>query len=205
MDLQETLTRMHNQKLYYSDDPSLVKEQLEYLDLLYDFNHLKPSKVEEKQALLKQLFADIGEECYIETPLYSNWGCKNVHLGSHVYANFNLVLVDDTHIYIGDHVMIGPNVVICTGTHPISPKLRLKQAQYNLPVKIGNNVWIGANSVILPGVTIGDNTIIGAGSIVTKDIPENVIAVGNPCKVSRPFTPADSHFYHHQTLPIDLA
>ncbi len=144
---------------------------------------------------MKDLFAAVGENCYIEPPLRANWG-RNTHLGNNVYANFNLTLVDDTHIYIGDSVMIGPNVTIATAGHPIDPDLRRDVAQFNIPVTIGNNVWLGAHVVVLPGVTIGENTVIGAGSIVTKDIPANVVAVGNPCRVLRPITEHDKEYYY---------
>lgn len=113
-----------------------------------------------------------------------------------MYANFNLTLVDDGHIYIGDKTMIGPNVTIATAGHPILPSLREKAMQYNIDVHIGKNVWIGAGAVILPGITIGDNTVIGAGSIVTKDIPANVVAVGNPCRVMREIGKHDEEFYY---------
>ena len=149
------------------------------------------------------MFATIGKDCYIEPPLRANWGGKNVHFGNGVYANFNLTLVDDTDIFVGDNVMFAPNVVVASATHPISPILREKKGQYNLSVEIGNNVWIGANSVILPGVSIGDNTVIGAGSVVTKDIPSNVVAVGNPCKVLREINENDFKYYCKNRL-IDI-
>ena len=141
------------------------------------------------------MFMELGEECYIEPPLHANWGGKHVKLGRNVYANFNLTLVDDSYIEIGDYTMIAPNVVIATAGHPILPELREKVYQYNMPVKIGRNVWIGAGALILPGVTIGDNTVIGAGSVVTKDIPANVVAVGNPCRVLRPIGEYDRKYY----------
>ena len=124
-------------------------------------------------------------------------------MGDHVYANFNLVLVDDAVIEIGDNVMIGPNVVLCTGTHPVSPRLRAKEIQYNKRVKVGSGVWIGANTMVMPGVTIGENSIIGAGSVVTKDIPANVVAFGNPCKVYREITEEDEKYYDKDKL-IDI-
>jgi galactoside O-acetyltransferase len=146
--------------------------------------------------MLKEMLAEVGEKCYIEPPFHSNWGGKNVHLGKNVYFNFNATLVDDTHIYIGDCTMLGPNVVIATAGHPILPELREKALQYNLPVHIGRNCWLGAGVLVLPGVTIGDNTVIGAGSVVTKDIPANVVAVGNPCKVLREINEHDREFYY---------
>ncbi len=203
MDLEESKRRMHNGKLYYAGQPELIADQLTYLEKNFDYNQLRPSQQKEKQTLLKQLFAEIGESCYIEAPFHANWGGKHVHLGSHVYVNYNLTLVDDTHIYIGDHVMIAPNVVIATGTHPIHPELRRKEAQYNLPVHIQDNVWLGAGCLVMPGVTIGENSVIGAGSVVTKDIPENVVAVGNPCRVLRDISEKDLTVYHKESL-IDI-
>lgn len=187
--------KMHNQQIYFCDDSDLVAEQMSCLEILYDYNHTRPSEVKKREHILKQLLAEVGEACYIEPPLHTNWG-KHTHLGKNVYANFNLTLVDDTHIYIGDYVMIGPNVTIATAGHPINPELREKIAQFNVPVHIGRNVWIGAGAVILPGVTIGENTVIGAGSIVTKDIPANVVAVGNPCRVLREINEHDEVYYY---------
>ncbi|WP_207942415.1 galactoside O-acetyltransferase [Enterococcus sp. DIV2402] len=196
MELEETLQRMHSGQLYYSSDSTLGVEQGLYLEKLFHYNQLPPSKGAQKQALLKDMFAEIGDDCYIETPFHANWGGKHVYFGHHVYANFNLTLVDDCSIHVGNYVMFAPNVTIATGTHPIHPELRQKQAQYNLPVTIEDNVWIGAGSVILPGVTIGKNSVIGAGSIVTKNIPANVVAVGNPCRILREINEHDLQYYH---------
>lgn len=156
---------------------------------------LHTGELEKRTELLKEMFAEIGEDCYIEPPLHSNWGGHHVHFGKKVYANFNLTLVDDTHIYVGDYTMIGPNVTIATAGHPILPELRQQNYQYNFAVHIGKNCWIGAGVVIVPGVTIGDNTVIGAGSVVTRDIPANVVAVGNPCKVMREIGDRDKEYY----------
>ena len=197
-----TKEKMHNQKVYFCDDSNLAAEQTQCLEVLYDYNHTRPSEGAKRESILKQLLAEVGENCYIEPPLHTNWG-KYTHLGNNVYANFNLTLVDDTHIYIGDYVMIGPNVTIATAGHPIDPELRQKVAQFNIPVRIGNNVWIGAGAVILPGITIGDNSVIGAGSIVTKDIPANVVAVGNPCRVLREINERDKEYYY-KDMKIDI-
>lgn len=196
MNYQETIERMHSGRLYYCDNEELVQEQLRCLELLYDFNQTRPLEQEKRQDLMKKMFAEVGRNCYIEPPFHTNWG-SHVHFGNQVYANFNLTLVDDTDIYVGDFVMFGPNVVIDTAAHPIHPGLREKVAQYNLPVFIGNNVWIGAGAIILPGVRIGDNSVIGAGSVVTKDIPENVVAVGSPCRVMREINEHDMEYYQH--------
>ncbi|EKO3802312.1 TPA: sugar O-acetyltransferase [Vibrio harveyi] len=185
---------LHSQQVYFCNDEALAAMQTECLETLYDYNQTRPSEGEKRSNILNHLLASVGKNCYIEPPLRANWGC-HTHLGDNVYANFNLTLVDDTHIYIGDHVMIGPNVTIATAGHPIDPELRRDIAQFNIPVHIGNNVWIGANSVVLPGVTIGENSVIGAGSVVTKDIPANVVAVGNPCRVLREIGEHDKEFY----------
>lgn len=197
-----TKEKMQSQKLYFCDDSDLAAEQAQCLEKLYDFNQTRPLEVEKRSELLKDILAEIGTDCYIEPPLHANWG-KYTHFGDYVYANFNLTLVDDTHIYIGDYVMIGPNVTIATAGHPVDPDLRKKIAQYNIPVTIENNVWIGAGAIILPGVRIGENSVIGAGSVVTKDIPPNVVAVGNPCKVLREISQRDKEYYY-KNMKIEI-
>ncbi len=187
--------RMHTGELYLPNDADIVKEQTACLERLYDFNATRPSESEKRQSLLKEMFAEIGKNCYIEPPFHSNFGGRHVHFGNNVYANFNLTCVDDTHIYVGDNTMIGPNVTLATAGHPILSELREKGYQYNMPIKIGKNCWIGAGAVILPGVTVGDNVVIGAGSVVNRDIPSSVVAVGNPCKVLREIGDKDKEFY----------
>jgi len=186
---------LHDGSIYYPNDEELMREQFACLEKLYDYNETRPSEGEKRARLLREMMAEIGENCYIEPPLRSNFGGHHVHLGRNVYANFNLTLVDDTHIYIGDYTMIGPNVTIATAGHPVLPELREKGYQYNMPVRIGRNCWLGAGVIVLPGVTIGDNTVIGAGSVVTRDIPANVVAVGNPCRVMRPIDERDRETY----------
>ena len=122
----------------------------------------------------------IKKFCYIELPFHANWGGHNVHFKNNIYANSNLTLVDDGHIYVGDNVMFGPNVVVTTANHPLDPSLWKIGYQYNKDVIIEENVWIGSGVIIVPGIKIGKNSVIGAGSVVTKDIPSNVVAVGNP-------------------------
>jgi len=187
--------KMHNGELYLPGDEDILKEQFICLEKLYDYNATRPLQQEKRQEMLKSMFAEIGENCYIEPPFHANFGGKHVHFGKNVYANFNLTLVDDTHIYVGDGTMFGPNCVIATAGHPILPELRIEAYQYNFPVHIGKNCWLGAGVVVLPGVTIGDNSVIGAGSIVTKDIPANVVAYGNPCRVVREISEHDRQYY----------
>ncbi len=187
--------RMHNTELYLPNDEELQREQLACLNRLYDFNQTRPTELDKRETMLKEMFAEIGKGCYIEPPLRANWGGRHVHFGENVYANFGLTLVDDTHIYVGDCTMFGPNVVIATAGHPLLPELREKAYQYNAPVHIGRNCWLGAGAIVLPGITIGDNSVIGAGSVVTKDIPAGVVAVGNPCRVLREIGEHDRDYY----------
>ena len=187
--------KIHTGELYLPNDPEILSEQQQYLEKLYDFNLTRPGESEKRQRMLKEMFAEIGDGCYIEPPFHANFGGKNVHFGKGVYANFNLTLVDDTHIFVGDFTMFGPNVTVATAGHPILPELREQVYQYNFPVHIGRNCWIGAGAVIVPGVSIGDNTVIGAGSVVRKDIPSDVVAVGNPCRVLRAINEHDREFY----------
>ncbi len=187
--------RMHTGELYLPGDEEILEEQTKRLERLYDFNMTRPKEGEKRREMLKEMFAEIGENCYIEPPFRSNFGGAHVHFGKNIYANFNLTLVDDTHIYVGDYTMFGPNVTVATAGHPILPELREREYQYNAPVHIGRNCWIGAGAIILPGITVGDNVVIGAGSVVTKDLPSNVVAVGNPCRVLREVGEHDKEYY----------
>lgn len=190
------MEKMHSGLVYYPSGDDIMVEQLKCVNKLYDFNLTRPTELKKRGEMLKEMFAEIGDDCYIEPPLHANWGGKHVHFGKGVYANFNLTLVDDTHIYVGDYTMFGPNVTVATAGHPILPELREQAYQFNMPVHIGRNCWLGAGVVVLPGVTIGDNTVIGAGSVVTKDIPANVVAVGNPCRVLREIGERDKEYYY---------
>lgn len=187
--------KLHTGELYLPNDDEIMKDQLQRLNRLYDFNMTRPTELDKRQELMKEMFAEIGEDCYIEPPFHSNWGGAHVHFGKAIYCNFNLTMVDDTHIYVGDYTMFGPNVTVATAGHPILPELREKAYQYNAPVHIGKNCWFGAGVIVLPGITIGDNVVIGAGSVVTKDLPSNVIAVGNPCKILRKVSEHDREYY----------
>ncbi len=187
--------KLHTGELYFPGDDEIMTDQLKRLDRLYDFNMTRPTEMDRRNALLKEMFAEIGEGCYIEPPFHSNFGGGHCHFGKNVYANFNLTIVDDTHVYVGDYTMFGPNVTIATAGHPILPQLRQKGYQYNMSVHIGKNCWIGAGALIMPGITIGDNVVVGAGSVVTKDLPSNVVAVGNPCRVLREVNEHDREYY----------
>lgn len=203
------LEKMKNGELYdcsFEAIPEeLDKKLYECKELLHDFNFSRPSQVGYREEIIRKVFAEVGENCYIEPPFYANWGC-HMHVGNNFYANFHLTAVDDADIYIGDSVMIAPNVILATGTHPICPELREQVYQYNLPIQIGNRVWIGAGVIVLPGVTIGDDSVIGAGSVVTKDIPAGVVAVGNPCRVLREISDYDYEYYrkgHKIGFPVE--
>lgn len=187
--------KMHTGELYLPGDEEILKEQEKCLERLYEFNQTRPSEGEKRQQMLKEMFAELGENCYIEPPFHANFGGRHVHFGNNVYANFNFTTVDDTHIYVEDYTMFGPNVTLATAGHPILPELRKQAYQYNMPIHIGKNCWIGSGVCVMPGVTIGDNTVIGAGSVVTKDIPANVVAYGTPCKVIREINEHDKEYY----------
>lgn len=202
----ENYQRMLEGRLYLPGNEEIVTEQNACLEKLYDFNHTRPSEIQKRIAMAKEMFAEFGEGSYIEPPFYANWGGKNIHIGEWVYVNFACTFVDDGEIFIGDKCMFGPNVTIATPGHPILPALREYGIQYNLPVHIGRNVWVGAGAVILPGISIGDNCVIGAGSVVTKDIPANSVAVGNPCKVLREINEHDKEYYWRDRkidLPVE--
>ncbi len=203
MELKEILDRSVSEKLYVCSDESLLQDQQDRLETLYDFNATRPNEQGKRQELLKKMFASVGDGCYIEPPLRCNWGGKHVHIGKKFYSNFNLTMIDECRITIGDNVMFATNVTLVTGTHPISPRLRKLQTQYNKPITIGDNVWLGANVVVMPGVSIGNNSVIGTSSIVTKDIPANVVAYGSPCKVAREITENDEIYYDKDKL-IDI-
>lgn len=175
--------KQHTGEVYFPGDPEILKEQIQYQEKLYDYNQTRPSEQEKRTNLLKEMFAEIGENCYIEPPFHANFGGHHCHFGKNVYVNYNLTAVDDTHIYVGDNTMIAPNVILASAAHPLDPEERRKGYQYNKPVHIGKNCWLGAGVIVVPGVSIGDDTVIGAGSVVTKDIPSGVVAVGNPCRV----------------------
>ena len=196
---------MHTGSIYNPSDREIMKRQEECFRLLSDYNSTKRDDFSLREEKLRKMFASFGKGSYIEIPFYANWAGAFAHIGEGVYANFNLTLVDDGEIFIGDHVMIGPNVTITTASHPLSPQLRQKGAQYNKSVRICNNVFIGAGATILPGVTIGEGSVVGAGSLVTKDIPSYVLAMGSPCRVVRPLKEEDERLYDHdKVIPSDV-
>ncbi len=174
----------------------------EYLQKMEEYNAAGYTKegLEKKERILHEVFASVGEGTYIQAPYYAMWGGHHTYLGKNVWINYNATFIEDAEIHIGDGTLIGPNVTISAGSHPISPRLRTEGYSFNHPIYIGKNVWIGSCVTILGGVHIGDNSVIAAGSLVTKDIPANVIAMGSPAKVYREITEDDDKYYDHGKL-----
>ncbi len=171
-------------------------------DLCYNYNNQLPSDNKSMLIILQQIIGDLGKNCIITQPFYCDFG-YNIKLGDNFYANHNCVILDGAKVTIGNNVFIGPNCCISTANHPLDYEQRNQGIEYAIPITIQDNVWIGANVTILSGVTISKNSVIGAGSVVTKDIPSNVIAVGNPCKILRPITSQDKYNpAQHNTLRI---
>ena len=168
----------------------IERQRLECKERCFDFNQTRPLDTKKKDEILRGLLGSAGQDIWMEAPIHFAYGV-NTHVGRNFYANFNLSVVDDGEVFIGDYVMIAPNVTISTTGHPVHPSFRDKGAQFSLPVHIKDHVWIGSNVVIMPGVTIGENCVIGAGSVVTHDIPANSVAVGVPCRVMREITDED--------------
>ena len=177
-----------------NNDPAIMEKHLNCLNQCFELNNLSPMQKKEREEKLCEIIGEIGPDFDILSPFFCDFG-DNIHIGSNFYANHNLSILDGGKVTIGDYVFIAPNVVITTAGHAFDSEQRDRGLEIALPITIGNHVWMGANVCVLPGVTIGDNTIIGAGSVVTKDIPSNVIAAGNPCSVLRELTEADKHKY----------
>ena len=166
----------------YNED--LIQEMQHAKDLCFEYNHIKPSNVEKRTQLIKKILGKTKDSLLIQSNFYCDYG-YNISVGENFYMNHNCVILDAAKIEFGDNVFIGPNCGFYTAGHPLNVLDRNKGLEYAKPIKVGNNVWFGGNVVVIPGVTIGDNVTIGAGSIVTKDIPSNVLAYGNPCRVVR--------------------
>lgn len=181
--------------LYDANYDNVLLWEREYAkEVLYAYNLLSPKERNKKIKLLKDFLGKTGEQFIIEPPFYCDYG-YNIEIGENFYSNMNLVILDGAKVTIGNNVFIAPNVGIYTAGHPLDMGQRTQGLEYAYPINIGNNVWIGAHTAILPGVTIGDNSVIGAGSIVTKNIPADSLAVGNPCKVIRAITEEDRNKY----------
>lgn len=169
---------------------------------MFDYNKTRPSDMKTRTKILKEVLGSVGDGIYLEPPAHFAYGC-NTHIGKNFYANFNFQVVDDCEVFIGDNVMCGPNVMLCVTGHPLYYEYRVDCTQFSLPIHIGNNVWLGAGVMVMPGVTIGDNSVIGAGSVVTKDIPANTLAFGTPCRVIREIGEYDKKYYRKDCLVND--
>ncbi len=186
--------KMISGKPYKAFGDELLAERQYAKEMIFDFNSLRPNQIDERNEILKRLLGKTKDKYFIEPPFRCDYG-YNIEIGENFYSNYNLIILDCAAVKIGDNVLIGPNVSIYTAGHPLHYEIRNQEYEYAFPVIIGDNVWIGGNVVINPGVSIGENSVIGSGSVVTKDIPKNVIAIGNPCKVLRVITDDDRHYY----------
>lgn len=184
-------------KLYIAQDEELATDNRKGRRLTRLFNRTTEEELEYRDTLLKELFESTGEKLYIEPPFHCDYGC-HISVGEWFYANYDCIMVDVCKVKIGDNVMFGPRVGIYTAGHPIDAEIRNTGLEFGAPVTIGDNVWVGGSVVINPGVTIGNNVVIGSGSVVTKDIPDNVVAVGNPCRVLREITEEDKRYWEEK-------
>lgn len=191
------LERMLSGKLYIAQDEELYQKSLYAKKILQEFNTAKYDDFIYRKNLIKNLFSKTGENFIILPPLHCDYGC-NISIGENFFANYDCIFLDVNKITIGDNVFLAPRVSLFTAGHPIDKDVRNEQLEYGYPITIGNDVWIGGNVTVNPGVTIGDNVVIGSGSVVTKDIPSNVVAAGNPCKVIRNITDLDKEYWNKQ-------
>lgn len=188
---------------YQAMGRELFDERQHAKEELHKYNNLAPSKIKERNQILKQLLGKTGKSFFIEPPFRCDYG-YNIELGENFYANYNLTILDCAKVSIGVNVMIAPNVSLFTAGHPIHHEPRVAGWEYALPITIGDHVWIGGNTVINPGVSIGNNSVIGSGSVVTKDIPDNVVAVGNPCRVIKYISEEDKQYCYKNLKINDL-
>ncbi len=195
--MDSQLEKMTAGEVYYQT-AELLEVRLKTRDILYQYNRCHPRDMDHRAALIQKMFGSIAENFFIEIPFHCDQGF-NIHIGKNFFANNNCTFLDVCPITIGEDVLFAPNVGIYTAGHAIDPMLRVEtKAEYGAPIVIGNNVWVGANTTILPGVTIGDNVVIAAGSVVVKDIPKDHVALGNPCKVVRKVNERDREFYFRE-------
>lgn len=185
--------------LPYKADKELSEAYLRGRDFCFRYNNVSPIESEKRKAMIKSFFSKTGEKFAVLSPFYCDYGF-NISIGEYFFSNYNLVILDVAPVTIGDNVMFGPNVSLFTAGHPIHPVSRNSGYEYGLPITIGNNVWLGGNVVVTPGVTIGENSVIGAGSVVVKDIPANVVAAGNPCEVIRKINDKEIDYVYKDKL-----
>ena len=180
--MNEEWKKMLRGEPYHALDPEILSMLFKTKDAVGAYNQLKPSQLEARETCIKRILGHCGVQPMVNSPFHCDFGC-NIHVGDHFFSNFNLTILDEARVTIGNHVLIGPNVSLFTACHPTDPVERRVGTEWAKPITIGDDVWIGGNVTILPGVTIGHRCTIGAGSVVTKDIPDDSIAVGNPCRV----------------------
>jgi len=180
--------------LYIAHDPELREDFKKAKKLVRDFNKTTEEDTPKRQEIIKNLFKKVGKGTYLEPPFYTDYGCNTV-IGDNFYANYECIILDIANVKIGDNVMFGPRVSIYTAGHPIDSVVRNELFEYGKPIEIGNDVWVGGNVVFNPGVKVGNNVVIGSGAIVTKDIPDGVVAAGNPCKVIRAINDEDKKYW----------
>lgn len=175
-------------------DAELLAARARCKDLCFAFNQTKPSQIKEQEEIIRALFGKVGAHFCVTAPFWCDYGA-NIRVGDHFYTNHNCVILDGANVTFGDNVFIAPNCVFSTAGHPLDTEQRNRGLEYAYPITVGDNVWFGASVTVLPGVTIGSNTVIGAGSLVNRDIPDGVVAVGNPCRVLRQITEEDRKKY----------
>jgi len=185
-------------KPYKSFGAELLAERQFAKEMIFDYNALRPKETQARNEIIKKLLGKVGRDFFIEPPFRCDYG-YNIFIGDNFYANYNCTILDCAKVTIGDYVLFGPNVSLFTAGHPLHFELRLQEIEYALPIAIGNHVWIGGGAIINAGITIGDHSVIGSGSVVTKDIPANVLAVGNPCKVIRTISDDDKAKFKNST------
>lgn len=188
---------MLSEQLYIANDAELAKDNANARKLTRLINTATEEQAEYRLQLFRELFGDVGKKFWIEPPFRTDYGC-NTYIGENFYANYDCIFIDVAKIHIGNDVFFGPRVCLYTAGHPIDAEIRNQQLEYGKSITIGNSVWVGGNTVINPGVTIGDNVVIGSGSVVTKDIPSNVVAAGVPCRVIREITKEDKEYWEEQ-------
>lgn len=176
--------KMLKGEVYEATHPEFLRRLEETRELLWEYNSLRPSEQARREEILRGLLGSCGEQFHINQPFRCDYGC-NIYIGENFFANFNLTILDEAEVRIGNNVFIGPNVSMYTACHPLDPEERNTGVEWAEPIIIGNNVWIGGSATILSGVTVGDNAVIGAGSVVTRDVPSNTVVAGNPAKVIR--------------------
>ena len=188
--------------LYDTTFPGREEMHLTCADLCFAYNHTLPSDMKRREELIRQLFGKVGANPYVEPTIFCGFGF-NIEVGDNFFANNNCVFVDPGKITFGDNVFIGPNCGFYTAHHPIDTAMRNQLLEQAFPIRVGDNVWIGGGTTVVPGVTIGSDVVIGAGSVVTHDIPDHVVAFGNPCRVQRAITEEDAKEYHFKNKSLD--